>query len=279
MYQSGLVAVIKVGGKVLREDRGEVCIPFGSEYSILEKNLKVQRVKIRITIDGDDAFDGTEIVIPAHSEVELERFIRNGNFSSGNRFKFIERIADIEEFRGVKVDDGLIRIEYWTEKVHNPYVLVNNAWKHEFGTSYSNPWRSGFHNFDSLDSGQVKSRGITGSSSDPFLNSCHTMNYSSDVNARGIEISACNVTRSFTPPKNENGITVGGGQSNQRFATVEWFETEPQSEVLLLHLVGKISTTKIETPITVDMKKQCPTCGKMGLGRFCSRCSTALNWI
>ena len=276
MYQDGLVAVIKVNGCVLREDSGTVYIPFGSEYSVLVKNLKVQRVKIRMSIDGDDAFDGTEIVIPAHSEVELERFIRNGNFFAGNRFRFIERTAGIEQYRGVKVDDGLIRIEYWTEKVHNPYVLVSNAWKYEYGINYSNPWGSGFRSFDSLDnSSDCKSRGITGSSS---VNYCNTMSYSGDTASKGIEISACNLTRS-APPQNENGITVAGGQSNQRFATVDWFPVQEQSEVLILRLAGKTATTRVEKPITVYSKKECPTCGKKSPGTvsFCPQCGTSLK--
>ena len=39
MYNNKLVAAIKSNGKVLREFGEEVYIPFGSEYSILIKNL------------------------------------------------------------------------------------------------------------------------------------------------------------------------------------------------------------------------------------------------
>jgi len=253
MYQTGLVAVIKVNGRVLREDRGEVLIPFGSEYSVLVKNLKVQRVKIRMTIDGSDAFDGTEIVIPAHSEVELERFIRNGNFSAGNRFKFIERTAGIENYRGIKVDDGLIRIEYWTEKVHDPYVLVNNAWTHEYGTPWKNPWSHGFKSFDSIDSSP----------------------------SRGITCSSIPTSEYYSAPVNENGITVAGSQSNQQFTTCSWFETDPRSEVLILKLCGQTKTQKVVNPVTVQMKKVCQTCGKKSRGgvSFCPQCGTSLTLI
>jgi ribosomal protein L32 len=116
MYQNGLVAVIKVNGKVLRESKEKVYIPFGSEYSILIKNLKSQQVRVYVSIDGTDAF-GTQIVIDPNSEVELKRFIKNDNYNAGNKFKFIERTEAIEEYRGIKVDDSLIRIEYWTEKI------------------------------------------------------------------------------------------------------------------------------------------------------------------
>ena len=44
MYESKLAAAIKVNGKVLREfNKDTVYIPFGSEYSILLKNLNTKR--------------------------------------------------------------------------------------------------------------------------------------------------------------------------------------------------------------------------------------------
>jgi hypothetical protein len=36
--------------------------------------------------------------------------------NSGNRFKFIERTAQIEDYRGIKAEDGLLRVEYAFEK-------------------------------------------------------------------------------------------------------------------------------------------------------------------
>jgi hypothetical protein len=256
MYKNGLVAVIKVGGRVLRETKDVVYVPFGSEYSVLIKNLKTKRVLINMAIDGTDAFDGTQIVIPANSEVELERFIRNGNLNSGNKFKFIERTEAIEEFRGVKSDDGLIRIEYWTEKVHDPMILVNNAWKYEFGTNYRNPYGN-FRSFNSLDD-----------------------SYSfNDVSTCGLTYCAFN--QQSLEPVNGAGITVAGSQSNQTFGTCGWFETEPQSEVLILKMCGKTETQKVVKPITVQMKKVCVTCGKKSHGNvsFCPQCGTALNLI
>ena len=58
VYQNKVVAVIKVDGKVLREDNGSVRLPFGSEYSVLVKNLNSVRVEAKITIDGKDVGDG-----------------------------------------------------------------------------------------------------------------------------------------------------------------------------------------------------------------------------
>src|SRR5271157_4610433 len=117
VYHQKLVACIKVNGQVLRESDNSVSIPFGSEYSVLLKNLNSKRVQVKVSVDGTDATDGTWLIIGPNQTIELERFIRNGNLQSGNKFKFIPRTKQIEKHRGLKADDGLVRIEYKTEKV------------------------------------------------------------------------------------------------------------------------------------------------------------------
>lgn len=116
MYSNKLAAAIKVNGKVLREFKDTVYIPFASEYSILVKNLETRRAIVNIFIDGDRV-TGSGLVLRAGQEIDLERFIKNGNLSEGNRFKFIERTNSIEQHRGVKLEDGLIRIEYQFELI------------------------------------------------------------------------------------------------------------------------------------------------------------------
>ena len=118
VFQDKIVTAIKVGGKVLRENGDTVTLPFGSEYSILVKNLNSVRTQVTISVDGTDA--AGKLVIGPNSSLELERFIRNGNLETGNRFKFIERTAEVEAHRGITVDDGLIRVEAWREQVTVP---------------------------------------------------------------------------------------------------------------------------------------------------------------
>src|SRR5271166_3821722 len=117
VYHQKLVACIKVGGQVLRESDNTVSIPFGSEYSVLLKNLNSKRVQVKVSVDGQDATEGTWLIIGPNQTIELERFIRNGNLQSGNKFKFIPRTKQIEKHRGLKADDGLVRVEYKTERV------------------------------------------------------------------------------------------------------------------------------------------------------------------
>src|SRR5215469_11750314 len=105
MYSNNFAVAIKVNGKVLRESGDSVSLPFGCEYSVFIKNLHSVRGQIQVTIDGEDV--AGKIIIRPNSSLELERFTRNGNLESGNRFRFIERTESVEAHRGVRIDDGL----------------------------------------------------------------------------------------------------------------------------------------------------------------------------
>lgn len=123
MYQERLAIAVKTNGKVLREQGDTVFVPFGSEYTLYIKNMHSLRALVRIEIDGTDGTDGTDategtsLIVPANGSIEIERFIKAGNFDKGQRFKFIERTSKIENGpRGIKTEDGLIRVEFEFER-------------------------------------------------------------------------------------------------------------------------------------------------------------------
>jgi len=243
-YQSGVVAVIKVDGKILRESEGTFYLPFGSEYSILIKNLKTQRILVKVSIDGTDALDGTEIVILDNSEVELERFIKNSNFNSGNKFKFIEMTEDIENHRGIKVDDGFIRIEYWVENIQ-PVINV----------PIIQYYPKDYHYYPSY----------------PIINV-------------PIIQSSCNIYNTLNSTvqdfsNSDAGITVAGSKSNQTFESVSSFPVHAQSEVIILKLRGKRGPKIVNKPLLVKTKIECPTCGKSNSSdvKYCPHCGTVLD--
>lgn len=275
MYQNKLVATIKVNGKVLRETNGTVAIPFGSEYSVFVKNLNSRRALVKISVDGED---GTWLIVQPNNSIELERFIRNNNLNSGNKFKFIERTDAIEEHRGIKADDGLVRIEYKFEREHVQQPIVDYGWDNWPKPCFPPiPWdRRGPRLGDNLyksarpsASGSIlrstRSTGISGQS-------VNTSNYATP---EAFSETSCAFQSSSAEP---TGITVDGGISHQQFVYGENFETETQSHVIVLRLVGELAGKKVSKPITVKTKVNCSSCNlknKPGAA-YCSRCGTGL---
>lgn len=267
VYHQKLVAVIKSQGKVLREDSGTVSLPFGSEYSILVKNLDSRRIQFKVSVDGEDATENRRLIVGPNAEVELERFIRGGNLSAGNRFKFIERTSEIENHRGVGAEDGLVRIEAWTE-IPRPTLnlpirpLGHNQWDSR-GGQHTNSILRGSR------AGRTSASGPSGSS----------MNQFRDAGSRATLDSAflgANVTGVNTV--NDQGITVAGSESDQQFVNVQDFPVEVQSNVVVLRLRGVLGNQMIVQPVTVQSKPKCGTCGRLNKGgsKFCTNCGTSL---
>ncbi len=268
MHADNLVAAIKVNGQVLRESNGEVCLPFGCEYSILIKNLNSVRVQVSVSVDGVSA-SGENIIILPNSDLELERFIRDGNLQSGNRLKFIERTANIEAHRGVKVDDGIVRVEGWRERLIPPPAYVPPYYT-PYPPTYRGPLRGGNATYGAL-----------GPRPRPHLSAKSASSGGprpSHPTSRGRSEERGNMTRgSMGNP----GITVPGSESGQRFYSAMGFPMESQSSVLVLHLRGQVGAAIVTEPLTVDFSPICSTCGKTNRqkNKFCFDCGTALQLI
>jgi hypothetical protein len=248
MYNQKLVASIKSKGKVLREFKDTVYIPFASEYSILLKNLNTVRAVVNVFIDGENVVPGGLVVDPGRT-VDLERWIKNGNLSEGNKFKFIERTSAIEDGpRGIKLEDGLVRIEYQFE-IPRPILNIPT-------------WNS-----------TTITRGISGSTGDW----ASPMGASYSTNA---SLNSMNVTASAASFQNETGITVLGSKSTQSFQHVTVGTLESTVHNIVLKLVGDLGNNKpVTKPVTVKAKPKCVTCGHQNkaTAKFCSECGTALE--
>ena len=275
MYNNKLVASIRANGKILREFKDTVYIPFGSEYSILLKNLNTVRALINIYIDGDNIVPGG-LVLNAGQEIDLQRAIRNGNLTEGNKFKFIERTSNIEDHRGVKLEDGLIRVEFQFEKV----------FKRQDGWQLNNTltWTAPQPYYGDPTSTVLRSSGVVHDSYQHAGVACADYSISSCINNMqvGATLSASSATmQSFNAaPQNETGITVAGSKSEQKFTTVSNFTCEPEKHNIILKLLGETEDNKaIREPITVKKKPKCVTCGKQNkaTAKFCSECGTALE--
>jgi hypothetical protein len=271
MYQEKFAVAIKVDGKVLRETKDLVHLPFGSEFSVLVKNLNSRRAKFRLHIDGTDVLDGTEIIVNANSEVEMKRFIRNGNMNEGNAFKFIERTQSIEDGpRGIKVDDGIVRVEFWFEKEEPRIVDTIYRDRREYW------WDTYYYPRGSTIVSGVKMKGTLRS---------HDVQYSTlsaSTNSGTSENLANQVNQTSTESFNDIGITVPGSKVEQKFQSVYGFNSENQSHVIVLRLAGKTQKDEeVSKPITVKAKQKCVTCRKVNkaTSRFCSGCGTALELL
>ena len=264
MYGNKLAAAIKVNGKVLREFKDTVYIPFGAEYSILVKNLETKRAIVNIYIDGDNVVPGG-LVLNAGQEVNLERSIKNNNLSEGNRFKFIERTGAVEQHRGIKLEDGLVRIEYQFEKAMPPinwdsFNTFNNNLPHWPKTTYAV-------------GSTLRSMNISGSAGDVT----YSANASTTSASRDAELLNVVTAQSFA---NETGITVPGSKSEQKFSVAGWFPTEIEKHNLVFKLVGDLGNNKpVTKPVTVKAKPRCVTCGHQNkaTAKFCTECGTALE--
>ncbi len=252
MYGNKLAAAIKVNGKVLREFKDTVYIPFGAEYAITLKNLHTTRAVVNVYIDGDNVVPGG-LVLNAGQSVDLERSIKNNNLTEGNRFKFIERTGSVEEHRGIGVEDGLVRIEYQFEEPRPIINISDLYWK-------STPqWHSNTPYYST--NSTLRSMNISGSIA------------SDSISASATSASA----QSFA---NETGITVPGSKSTQNFQTTTVGFLESTKHNLVFKLVGDLGDNKpVEKAVTVKAKPKCVTCGKQNKAhaKFCSECGTALE--
>jgi hypothetical protein len=258
MYNQKLVASIKVKGKILREFKDTVYIPFASEYSILLKNLHTQRAVVNVYLDGENVVPGGLVIDPGRS-IDLERWIKNGNLSEGNKFKFIERTSAIEDGpRGIKLEDGLVRIEYQFEL---PRPIINISQTH---------WNTPVY-------GSGVMRGLSGSTGD-WAGPAGAVTCSASLNS----VSADNfkITASGASFQNETGITVPGSKSTQTFQTVTVGTLESTVHNIVLKLVGDLGNNKpVTKSVTVKAKPKCVTCGHQNkaTAKFCSECGTALE--
>jgi len=292
VYNQKFVAVVKCNGKVLRERDDVVSLPFGSEYSLLFKNLDSRRVNVDASIDGRDVFYGHSLIINPNEEVEIKGFLTGS--SVRNRFKFIQKTEKIQEYRGDKIDDGIIRIEFAYEKVYKKKTIIHEEHHHHHHHSdyfyhYYPPvmtreslidhWNS---NDGTSASPSVTFTSYSSNSGEPRATSNVTMDSLGDIGhnvksaIRGI---SDNVAMYSSVPTQEEGITVEGSRVSQDFSYGQIGELEA-SEVIVLRMVGISSNGEtISAPLTTKKKLICKTCGTSSKSnaRFCSECGTSLD--
>lgn len=267
-YQNKFVAVIKSNGAILREKDGIVKLPFGSEYSILLKNLESRKACVRITVDGEDVLMNNSLILNSNGDIELEGFlgIQNGIVVT-NKFKFTKKTEQVVKHRGDKVDDGIIRVEYWFEQIKHEEVIDvirRHGWDwhpwYPYRPWYPEPYYlSPYKPYWIYESPNTTTGRIT----------CDTN-----------KCSASFATSQLPEINPDEGITVKGSISSQSFSVGVIKELEENSHVIIIQLRGYTSEgVRVDKPVTVKTKLECPTCGTKSKSDavFCSHCGTALD--
>lgn len=241
VYKKDFIAVIKNKNKILREHGGVVKLPFGSEYGVFMKNKNSVRALVNIEVDGEDALDGNGLIINPNEEFNLKGFMKGTNVT--NRFRFINKTEQISRYRGDRVDDGIVRVEFKFEKTFNQpttWLYWNNA-----GSAPNTP-----------------------------------LDFTSGPIATYTCSSMASSTTKCSAPRADEGITVKGSKVNQSFTYGSMGELELESSVINIKLQGyKSSGKSVKKAITTKTRLTCRTCGKKSKSsaKFCSRCSTALD--
>jgi len=243
VYKDNFVAVVKCDGKILREIDGVVRLPFGSEYSILMKNLDSRKVVVSIDIDGENVTDG-KILIDGNSSFELKGRIKGNEVSK--KFKFIEKTEEISENREDKPDDGIIRIEYQYED--DKWCICDWKYYKPYYKSYLYPI--------------VKYEYTWNGYNIKYTSNGFSYHYSSNCS---------------TVP-NDEGITVDGSDEQQSFIETNVPLLEQTKHVVTIKLKGKVSEGPVKVPVTTRDKIKCKTCGKSSKSSFkyCPYCGTRL---
>jgi hypothetical protein len=284
-YKDNFVVEVKCNGKILRVTDGAVHLPYGSEYTLLLKNLNSRRASLKIHIDGQDVLDYSSLILEPNTSTELEGFLR-GSIAT-NHFKFIHKTKEIQDHRGDKIDDGLIRVEFAFEKAradvikkqvitehhdvyHHrtpPFVWNHNDWftgDVKYGSAFSNVTYTNSAGDDMKGMGE-SSRGVVSDDLGP-----QSVNMV-QVDNLGIE--------SFGQPLDDEGITVKGSECHQSFSYGMIGDLD-QSRVITIQLKGMNGRgAQIQQPVTVQTKLQCSTCGtkSKSSSKYCSNCGTYLE--
>lgn len=281
MYQNRFVAVVKCNGKVLREKDNVVTLNFGSEYALFLKNLSSQRANVKISIDGQDILYGSSLIIDPNSQTDLVGFL--DGCTVRHKFKFIQKTKQIQDHRGDRIDDGIIRIEYAFEKkpdiVQRKTIIHDHEHHHydyyprrRYFYDYHPPLFSDIHWASSGIKGMTE-RSI-GFNASPIYSNC--------AGNLGEKVMTSNVANSQVVndmPNDDEGITVQGSNVRQDFHYASIGELEPLA-VIIIKLRGTKSTgATVSEPVTVKTKFICPTCGKKSSSnaKFCSQCGTNLE--
>jgi hypothetical protein len=227
-----VVSILNHENKVVREEAGDfnrvARVPFDQEYKIRIQNKTRRRAYARVEIDGMEVSPGRRFVLGPKESVDLERFILDGDLSTGKRFKFMS------------LEKGAA-----TGEIQDPTSLENGKIKVTFEPEIEPPTLKYSHN-----GGQsiLRGRGMPETYGSASSNNNTTQAfYSSTGGTPGVETAHVSTNcvvpqgfdtleRSIEPQAvSELGATAEGSVSDQKFTdSHEFFFTENPVEIVIM---------------------------------------------
>ena len=271
VYSSQFVAVVKCDDKILREKDGIVFLEFGKEYSIMLKNLNSRKASVKISIDGQDVLFGKALLIGPNESQTLTRFVKD--LDSGHRFKFIQKTQKISDYRGDRIDDGIIKIEYTFEEI-KPITITTNHYYHNYHHK-DYWWTPPIWPYNpQVPYTYTNSLGGRGSS-------CGNMTADSNPNLNNdVAMACCFEPKDFSKPLSDEGITTKGEISKQSFVYGDIGKLEPNSHTIIIRLKGYHNDKQVEKPLMVKESLVCEICGTKNRSshKCCVECGTTLEF-
>jgi len=204
---------------------------------------------VEIEVDGKNVLNGHKLIVNGNEDQEVKGFMKDMN--NTNRFKFIHKTKDIQEYRGDKIDDGLVRVTYQYEKYKPEPISLTYIDQPVYTCRLNN----------------------NNNNYDIFTYSYGSV--SSSLDCRGMPSSI-----SYPPPLSDEGITVKGDKINQNYNYGNIDSLESNIYTIVLHLKGLTKNKRmVQKPITIKSKLKCSICGRnnKSFNKFCFNCGTFLE--
>lgn len=261
MFKNNFVVSIKSNGKFFKENEDDIHVPFNTEYSIYLKNLESRDAVVNVNIDGKDVLDGKRLIVRGNSVLELEGFM-DGQ-TAKNKFRFIKRSKDIEEFRGITPEDGIISVTFDFEKrnpEYYPYTIYYPDWKwYPSQPYYGSPtWTVATY----------------GSPSGTFVSSNDQVGVTKTIQSgRGTSNSVMSLNSQVS-----EGISVPGNDISQNFGLGYVGNLENNPTTISFKLFGFDDNTQQNKVVFTKDRLTCSSCGLQSKNnnKFCPRCGTRL---
>jgi hypothetical protein len=298
VYSNRFVACVLVNGTPQKElANGVVPLPFDCEYSLRFRNKHNRRAVVKFTID-DENVSGGGYVINANSSIDIHRhWAKDAKF----RFVSLESPDAIDAGKNGPNDDGskgVIEARFYLEKEWTPPPVYKPVEHHHWHyppvpwPHLSNPYPQWglCSGGKGMSAGGLSAGGLSaGGQASVTFTSCNanppTIPQTINCNANPPTIpqtinctapatiftdtSVFPAVGGVTPPTLQEGCTVEGGLSGQKFSST-WLDLE--TDYVLVRMVLKGATGQFSAPTGTDYCTACGAKRHKKTDRFCPAC-------